>query len=476
VDVRRVVRGLRYPMGPDAQILLVVGVVATIENVTLEVDPGGQVSSDVRVRNTGMVVDRIVLEVLGAAAGWAEIEPPQLNLLPGTDATARVTFRPPRSAEVLAGDVDYAVRARSQEDPDGSVVEEGSVRVSEFSELTAELEPRTARGRRVAKFRLVVSNLGNHPVTTEISALDPDLLLNFRISPPTIVSRPGTSTFVKIRSAPRKRFVRGPDTSLPFQAFVLPETEAPVTADGAMLQQQMMPKWLLPAIAAVIAGAAVLVALWFLVLKPTVQSTAVQAVAQQTQQLASSASEANKAATKANQAAAGANEAAGNPAGGAAGSAAGAGSGAANGAGAKAGSGAAAGAGGAGGAAAQGTNGTGGAAAGTPVSELLASDATPTTTGTFATYPYALPAGQQTLDVSDVVLQNPMGDSGILQIRSGGKALLEFGLDDFRSLDLHFVQPLVFTSKAPLILAVECLNTNSTNCTAAVSFSGSTQK
>ena len=471
------VRDLRYPTGPDAQILLVVGVVATIENVTLEVDPGGQVSSDVRVRNTGMVVDRIVLEVLGAAAGWAEIEPPQLNLLPGTDATARVTFRPPRSAEVLAGDVDYAVRARSQEDPDGSVVEEGSVRVGEFDELTAELEPRTARGRRVAKFRLVVSNLGNHPVTTEISALDPDLLLNFRISPPTIVSQPGTSTFVKIRSAPRKRFVRGPDTSLPFQAFVLPETEAPVTADGAMLQQQMMPKWLLPAIAAVLAGAAVLVALWFLVLKPTVQSTAVQAVAQQTQQLASSASEANKAATKANQAAAGANEAAGNPAGGAAGgggAGAGSGSGGGSGAAAKSGSGATAGAGGAGGAAAQG--GSGGAAPGAPVSELLASNATPTTTGTFATYPYALPAGQKTLDVSDVVLQNPMGDSGILQIRSGGKALLEFGLDDFRSLDLHFVQPLVFTTKAPLILAVECLNTNSTNCTAAVSFSGSTQK
>jgi hypothetical protein len=217
------------------------------------------------------------------------------------------------------------------------------------------------------------------------------------------------------------------------------------------------------------------VALWFLVLKPTVQSTAVQAVAQQTQQLASSASEANKAATKANQAAAGANSAAGNPGGGAAGSgsAAGAGKGAA---GAKSGSGATAGAGGAGGAGAQSAGGAGGATAGTPVSDLLAADATPTTTATFATYPYALPAGAKTLDVSDVVLQNPMGDSGILQIRSGGKALLEFGLDDFRSLDLHFVQPLVFTTKGPLVLAVECLNTNSTNCTAAVSFSGNTQK
>jgi hypothetical protein len=34
----------------------------------------------------------------------------------------------------------------------------------------------------------------------------------------------------------------------------------------------------------------------------------------------------------------------------------------------------------------------------------------------------------------------------------------------------------VFTTKAPLVIAVECLNATATNCTAAVSFSGSTQK
>ncbi|HKN95807.1 MAG TPA: hypothetical protein VJX10_01725, partial [Pseudonocardiaceae bacterium] len=283
------------------------GVVATIETVTLEVDPGAEVSSEVRIRNTGMVVDRVLLEVLGAAAEWAVIEPPQLNLLPGTDGVATVTFRPPRSSEVLAGSVDYAVRARSQEDPAGSVVEEGSVTVTRFTELTAELEPRTAHGRRAANFRLVVSNLGNHPVTTEVSALDPDVLLNFRLKPPVVVALPGTSTYVKLRAAPRKRFVRGPDKSLPFQAFVLPESAEPVTVDGAVLQQQMMPKWLLPAVALVVAAAAILVALWFLVLKPTVQSTAVQAAAQQNQQLAAGVSAANKAATEASKAAVAAN-------------------------------------------------------------------------------------------------------------------------------------------------------------------------
>lgn len=448
-----------------------VGVVATIENVSLTADPGSETGCEVRVRNTGQVVDRVSLEVLGAAADWARVEPPELNLLPGTDAAVRVLFRPPRSSDVLAGDVDFAVRARSQEDPEGSVVEEGTVTVTPFSELLAELTPRAARGRRVAKFRFVVSNLGNHPVTAEVSALDPDEELEFTLRPEAVLARPGTATIVKLRAAPKKRFVKGPDRTLPFQGFVLPEVAEPVTVDGAVIQRQMMPKWLLPAIALVVAGAAVLVALWFLLLKPTVQSSAQQAVAQQSQALASSASAASQAAVQANKAADNANAAAG---GGSSGNGSGSGSGGSRPAGAG-GSGSAGGSGGT--AAGGGAAGTPGAAVGgTPVSALLQANAKPTTTATFTTYTYTLPAGQSTLNVSDLVLQNPMGDSGILQVRAGGTALLEFGLDNFRNLDLHYVQPLAFTTQAPLVLAVECLNTTATNCTAAVSFSGTTQK
>jgi len=425
------------------------------------------------VRNTGQVVDRVYLEVLGAAADWAKVEPPELNLLPGTDAGVRVLFRPPRSSDVLAGEVDFAVRARSQEDPEGSVVEEGTVTVTPFSELLAELTPRASRGRRVAKFRFVVSNLGNHPVAAEVSALDPDEELEFTLRPEAVLARPGTATIVKLRAAPKKRFVKGPDRTLPFQGFVLPEVAEPVTVDGAVIQRQMMPKWLLPAIAVVAAGAAALVALWFLLLKPTVQSSAQQAVASQTQALASSASAANQAASQANKAADNANAAAGGGSPGGSGSGAG-GSKPAGASGSGSGGTAAGGAGGAGGSA---PGGAGGAiVGGTPVSALLQANAKPTTTATFTTYTYTFPAGQTILNVSDLVLQNPMGDSGILQVRAGGTALLEFGLDNFRNMDLHYVQPLVFNTQAPLVLAVECLNTTATNCTAAVSFSGATQK
>jgi hypothetical protein len=102
------------------------------------------------------------------------------------------------------------------------------------------------------------------------------------------------------------------------------------------------------------------------------------------------------------------------------------------------------------------------------VSTLIPSDVAP---GTTKTVSYKLTA-DQTLDVSDVLLQNPAGNDGTMDIRAGGSLLFEFALSDFRDLDYHFVQPLVFTASRPLEIVVFCASDNSAACTPALSFSG----
>lgn len=423
-----------------------------MDDVAVEAAPGAETGFDFRVENTGMVVDSILLDVLGETREWSEIRPAQLNLLPGTGGQARVVFHPPRSSAVPAGEVPFAVRAMSREDPDGSVIEEGVVRVGVFDDLVVELVPKTATGRRLARQKLVVENRGNEQDQITVSADDPDAALSFQIRPEAATVLPGTATFVRIRSVPRTRFIKGPNKTLPFQTLVLPERAAPVTTDGVMLQRQMMPEWLLPALAIALAAAALLVALWFLVLKPTVQSAATQAVNQKTGQLTASAKKANKAASHADQAAGKASTAAKTAAG-----ATSAGK-------AKKGKGS--------------TSGAGASSSSTPVSGFLQADAAPAASGppaAFATYPYSI-AKKDTLDVSDIVLENPMGDSGLLELRSGTHTLFDFGLADFRSLDYHFVRALQFTSTAPLTLAVQCGDTAGKHCTPAVSFSGTLHK
>jgi hypothetical protein len=416
------------------------GVSVAFDRTSLEAQPGQQASCTIQVRNSGAVVDRVLLDLLGQARPWAAVDPPELSLLPGTTGTARIVFQPPRAPFPAAGEIPFAVRAMSQEDPEGSVIAEGAVAITPFTDIRADLVPRTSHARRRGHHRLIVENRGNVQAALDLAASDEDNALEFRFRPGFLTAGPGTATFVRLRAEPRKRFFKGPAKSLPFQVFVLGGGPEPVTVDGAVLQRQIMPEWLLPLVMIATVAADALVALWFLVLKPEVHSAAVQAVSAQTHALASSAAKASQAATKADKAATAASSAA---------------SASASAAHAK-----------------NSAAGAAGSAAATsvtaPVSTLMPAGTAAGKTGKFT---YKLTT-RQTLSVSDVLLENPAGDTGTMNIQNGNKPLFEFALTDFRDLDYHFVQPLVFTAAHPLEIVVSCQNTGSTKCTPALSFSG----
>lgn len=408
------------------------------DNAIISVQPGQQSGCDLQVRNTGRVVDRVVLDVLGDARGWAAVEPPELSLMPDAAAAVRVVFRPPRAATPHAGEFPFAVRAYSQEDPGGSAIVEGAVTLDPFTDIKAELVPKTSHARRRGRHRLILENRGNIGADLGLSAADQDDALEFRFRPDLLFVEAGTAAFVRLRADPRKRFLKGPSKSLPFQAYVTGGDPDTVTVEGAVLQRQIMPEWLLPLIAICVAAAGALIALWFLVFKPQVQSAAVEAVNAQTRTLASTAAKASQAATKADKAAVSAD---------AAGSSLAA-------AQAKSSS-------------SPNSSAAAPAAAPAPVSTLMPSNVAP---GKISTITYKLNR-DQTLDVSDVLLENPAGNNGTMNIQNGSSPLFEFALADFRDLDYHFVQPLVFTEGQPLEVVVSCAS-GSVKCTPALSLSG----
>ena len=428
-------------------------VAASLDKDNLTVDPGGEAVCELRIRNTGDVVDQFTVEVFGEPKSWCTVQPALANLLPGTEATVRAVFAPPRSSAVPAGTVPFAIRVQSREDPHGSTVEEGEIDVAPFTDVVAELVPGKRRGSRRARFRLAVDNNGNQPASVDLMAIDPEDDLRLRIQPATVRIEPGTAVLAKLKVVPHKRFLRGEPKNHPFQAVVLPAGGKEIVTDGVMIQQQLLPKWLLPALALLAAGAAALVALWFVLLRPQVQSMATEAVQQQASQMSSAASQASQAAEQASQAARAAQ--------GGAGTGSGRGSG-----------GASHGASGGG----QGT-GQAGAASGTtgtnPVSFRIATTATPVTNGSYQRFGYTVP-NHRPLDITDLVLQNPRGDTGYLQLMLGGNVVLEEGLANFRDLDYHYVVPLHAGPGEPVTIAVSCQapGGGATRCTPSVSFSG----
>lgn len=80
----------------------------------------------------------------------------------------------------------------------------------------------------------------------------------------------------------------------------------------------------------------------------------------------------------------------------------------------------------------------------------------------------------RTLRVTDIVLQNPAANTGLLRVKRGEDVLLEVGLENFRSQDFHFVTPITIPSEQKLVLEAQCTGAaagGGTGCTPSALFS-----
>jgi hypothetical protein len=101
----------------------------------LAVEPGGEVTLELRLHSHSTVVDEFKVEVLGPAAAWTEVEPPILSLFPNTEGRAQVRFRPPRAWSVSAGILSVGFRAASSLDPGRAAVDECDLEIAPYSDL-----------------------------------------------------------------------------------------------------------------------------------------------------------------------------------------------------------------------------------------------------------------------------------------------------------------------------------------------------
>lgn len=433
----------------------------------LRVEPGATTTATMLVRNTGQIVDQFTIDVVGNCAEWTKVEPKVVNLLPGADVEVTVTFAPAKSPQVAAGVVPFGLRVISREDPAGSTVAEGSIDVAPFNDIQIELVPRQSKGRRRGKHQLAIDNNGNQPASIQVTATDEEEALDFGMDHSAATIEPGAAAFIRIVAKPEKRFFKGADRQHPFVVTVVPTNAEPVATRGTMTQRQLLPAWLIPAVAILAALAIAAVILYETLLKPKIESqaqdAALKAASSANKSLASKASAAEQ---KANAAAADAKKA------GAVASSAAVKAGLTP---SKSGSGSPS---------PTGVLGPGGTdiSGGTATSFVVGPTAAPTpgdkTTMTTVDGGQALNS-KQILVITAIVLQNPDGDQGRLLITRGSGATAEplftEGLVNYRDLDHHFEDsPLTFTKNKPLTISLNCQKPGPGNatCKPNVLFSG----
>jgi hypothetical protein len=413
---------------------------ASLSTARVDVAPGGTSTVELTVRNTGAVVDEFRIDAVGPAAPWITASPSVVPLFPGASAPVVLT--------IAAGEVRVGIKVSSREDPAGSSVEEFTLVVAPFDGSEAELIPRMARGGRKATVELAVDNHGNRRAQHTVTAFDVDNALRIEADPPSIAVDAGRAEFGRQHITPNKTFLRGPDRTLPYQVELADGGGSTMHLDGTFVQTALLPRWLLRLLALLLLLLIALLVLWQVAFKPVIRSAAKQAATQQVDDAAAKAATQPASALGATPAGGGSK-----PAGGGATTTTAPGSGSSGGA---PGGGAAAGG---------GDDGKGG----TSVDKRLAVEAAP---GETATAEWKPGGDKDRFSLTDVVLQNPKGDTGTLRIKRGGDVLLESALENFRDLDFHFIAPYIVQGK-PLVLEVVCANAaGQSSCKAAATLSG----
>jgi hypothetical protein len=386
-----------------------VGVAAVLNKKQERVEPGGSITRTVKVRNTGKVVDSVLVDVVGDAAGWTRVEPTEVNLFPGDEAEVTLTFTPPRSSKVLAGAVPFAVRCLSKEDTEGSVVEEGEVEVGSFADIKAEVVPRTKRLRRRGRVELAVDNLGNVPVDARLIFEDPEDQLSVTIEPELVVLSPGRATFLNLTVKPRQTFLRGEVRTIPYQVAVLAPEQPPVYADGVIVQEPLIPSRLLKLLLLLLVLLIALLLLWNTLFKSLINSGVKDALGDDVANAQEAAADAQEAAEQAQSSA---------------------------------------------------QQATGGGAGGGAIGSLPGGAGEFTVTrkdfrlqGSASTFP--VPTGGK-LAITDLVFGNPGAATGTVVLQRGTDVLMVLNLANFRDIDYHFVTPIDAFGDQVITMALTC--------------------
>lgn len=390
---------------------------------TVVVTPGSEASTKLTVRNDSDIVEAYEFEVVGECAPWTSVEPARLSLYPGTSEQVTVLLRPPRSAEVRAGEIPLGVRVLPAERPESTAVSETTVVVEPFLQQHAELVPERRRAWRSARFHVQVHNDGNTPITAVLVAAESDDQLRVTVpAEPTTVD-PGVQAELPVRVRVGKVLWFGSPLAWPVRltttatatSAVLPasgETTQSEELEGELLQLPVFPKWLLALLALLLA----LLVAWLMLVRPAVQSAAREAADDRAAELTEAGKQEAAAAQKNQppQQQQGGDQPSNDQQ--------------------------------------QGQPGRPNAVGGEQSSNTIE---VRTNTGGQGTGSYVVPAGK-VFRITDLVLANHQGDEGVLTIAFGARTVTTIALETFRNQDYHWVTPIDVPENSAVSATVNC--------------------
>lgn len=209
--------------------------------------PGGEARLAATVRNTGGLVDEVLI-VVEPRVGWIRVEPDRLSLYPGQEQEVAVVLAPPAVPAPPAGPLRFRVQARSALHRLVVAEADGLVAVGAIDALAAYLEPAAVVAKTRAGARVVLRNDGNRPMPVSVFRADPEPGVRTGLAPERIDLLPGYPAEVAVRLRPARRRWRGEPLQHGYRLRVQPQLGVPIDLDGTLVQRPLLARWVLPAL------------------------------------------------------------------------------------------------------------------------------------------------------------------------------------------------------------------------------------
>lgn len=366
----------------------------------VEVAPGTITVLQLTLVNLADTTDSFVITPSGLSAAWTTITPSTVTLFGGTQQDIEVRVAPPLLPSTGAGPTSLSVRIVPQSDPDEVRTVDTVLEVAPVVDRRIEVLQPAQRGRYGAMFEMMFENRGNAHAACRMYLVDPTGRLEADFDPPTAGAEPGVSTLVRARvRATGMQWERRPRT-IGFRIDAT-ETGCPTTtATATFVQTPVFPERLLGRLVGIAAALALLTVAWVAVVRPAVRDVARDAVrgSQSTATTVAGQQPANPDESTPTVAVPATDE-------------------------------------------------------GTIVNIALPVNAA---VGTATSGDYKVPAGR-TLHITDIVVQNPNGDQGVLLVQRDNETLYTFRLDNFLGdTTVPLVTPIELRSGQKLVVTVTC--------------------
>lgn len=372
----------------------------------VDVAPGTTAVLQLTVVNLADSTDSFTLTPIGMAAAWTTLHPASVTMFGGTQQVVEVQVAPPMLPSTIAGPTSLSVRVVSNRDPDADTSAETTLIVGESFDRRLNVLTPALRGRRSATYDLMLENRGNTLASCRLRLIDPTGRLEADFDPPSAGVEPGASSLVRMRvKASHTQWQRAART-IPFR-IEADQTGSPTAgASATFVQAPVVPENLVGRLVAGAATLALLAGAWVGLVKPAIRDAARDAVnelgpAPDTVAPSTLPGTETSAATTV-----------------------------------------------------PGGSGSGGG----QLQGTITNVALPVSVaqGQTAANQYQVPAGK-TLHVTDILVQNPLGDQGKLIISKNANALATYNLTTtFSDTGLPLVTPLEFQSGEQLVVTVTC--------------------